>query len=743
MVRTLIVDKLRGKAVSIRYRDPKTKERKSVSHSNYYPYFFVADESAEYIESVGKETGYKGVYGESLTKIVCSDPYTMRETAYNQGDYTWEANLSHANRVMVDRLQEHDAIPNYEHRTWFLDCEWSPATNRMRVIVVYDNYTDKEFVWFVEPSLKEKTSFSKYGDFEYETPALGFPDEKSMLIHFIRHMDKHDPDILTGWYVTGADIKTIFERCRANGIEPRAMSPKRSIRYEFGDWEQPIVGRMCIDLMIAFSKIWELKNGKLPAYSLSEVSKEVLGEDKVDLPDGHDTYYSDLPLYIHYCRQDVRLLPRLDSTVNALGYYTALQHLVQCEIRSTPHITQMFTILALKDKEFTGRIPSRPKFAKKEYEGANVMQPVAGVYSKIGILDVKAMYHSNVSKYGISWETLDYNGVDCGNGSKFNLESKGLLCRQMDYMTNMRNEYKMRVIMSDSDTERNKWETMQFACKSLVASMYGVAGDAKYGLYHPEVAAAITYTSRSTLQELKVEAEALGMKTIYGHTDSIFCEINTPEEGVAALKIINDNMSPIETEFEKWCPRIIIAAKNRYAGLVSWTDGKYHEPKSYFKGIELKQSRMPPIMKESMTDVIQGILNDKSETDVTLELSTLISKVVSKDIDPLDICMKGRLRQDLSKYKVLSGSSAGAAWANEYLGKNYRKDSYFLSTITPKGKYIAFDEPSEIEGVTEIGYKILAERFIVNKAKPYYELAGWSMQPLVNSLEGVAGIKWL
>ena len=297
--------------------------------------------------------------------------------------------------------------------------------------------------------------------------------------------------------------------------------------------------------------------------------------------------------------------------------------------------------------------------------------------------------------------------------------------------------------MSDGERERNKWDTMQFACKSLVASMYGVAGDAKYGLYHPEIAAAITYTSRNTLQQLKKEAEALGMKTIYGHTDSIFCEINTPEEGVKALEIINKNMKPIETEFEKWCPKIIIAAKNRYAGLVSWTDGKYHEPKSYFKGIELKQSRMPPIMKESMTDVIQGILNGKSETDVTLELSSLISKVVSMDIDPLDICMKGRLKQDLSKYKVLSGSSAGAAWANEYLGKNYRKDSYFLSTITPKGKYIAFDEPSEIEGVSEIGYKVLAERFIVNKAKPYYELAGWSMQPLINSLEGIAGIEWL
>ena len=270
-----------------------------------------------------------------------------------------------------------------------------------------------------------------------------------------------------------------------------------------------------------------------------------------------------------------------------------------------------------------------------------------------------------------------------------------------------------------------------------------VAGDAKYGLYHPEIAAAITYTSRNTLQELKEEAEALGMKTIYGHTDSIFCEIETPEKGLAALEIINKKMSPIETEFEKWCERIIIGAKNRYAGLVTWSDGEYHQPKSYFKGIELKQSRMPPIMKESMTDVIQGILTGESSNDVTLKLTSLIDKVVSKEVDPKDICMKGRLKQDLSKYKVLSGSTAGAAWANEYLGKNYRKDSYFLSTIDDAGKYIAFDDPSEIEGIKEIGYRILAERFIIKKARPYYDLAGWSTQPLLNSLEGVSGIVWL
>ena len=46
---------------------------------------------------------------------------------------------------------------------------------------------------------------------------------------------------------------------------------------------------------------------------------------KVELEDGHDTWYSDPALYLHYCRQDVRLLPKIDEAVNALNYYTSLQ----------------------------------------------------------------------------------------------------------------------------------------------------------------------------------------------------------------------------------------------------------------------------------------------------------------------------------------------------------------------------------------------------------------------------------
>ena len=136
---------------------------------------------------------------------------------------------------------------------------------------------------------------------------------------------------------------------------------------------------------------------------------------------------------------------------------------------------------------------------------------------------------------------------------------------QMDLMTSLRDQYKALMKDADSDAERKMYDALQYATKSLIASMYGVAGDAKYGMYHPDIAAAITFTSRQTLGELRDHAEDLGFKVRYGHTDSIMCEVPNPESGLAALQHINQQMFPIITEFEKWSSSFLIMAKNRYA----------------------------------------------------------------------------------------------------------------------------------------------------------------------------------
>ena len=184
-------------------------------------------------------------------------------------------------------------------------------------------------------------------------------------------------------------------------------------------------------------------------------------------------------------------------------------------------------------------------------------------------------------------------------------------------------------------------------------------------------------------------------------------------------------------------------AKNRYAGNVSWTEGQYHDPQMYVKGIEMKQGRLPNALKTAMKSVIEGILENKTEDEITPAVEDLVKRIVNKEVSVIDLCVKAKLSKNLTDYSVLGEARAGAHWANVNLGKGYRKDDYFLTTINDKGEYIAFDDPSEIEGIAQIGYKNIVEKFIYAKVKPYYEVMGWDIVSLENAMNGMSGMAWL
>jgi len=715
-----------------------------------YPYCFVKDEDSSLVtEALHRERGFTGLYGESLTKLVFSDPSQISKLKHRYPDLqTWEANIPFVNRVLVDsgfKPQEYDS------RIWFLDGEWKVGSGEITILTAKDSYTGNLYVWFTHSDYPPgryteipcKAHPEGLENVTLDIPAIAFANERDMLDSFAKHLAKHDPDIITGWNVVNADIQQICRRMKENDLNPGALSPFRRIRYEFRDWAQPIPGRLCIDLMLAFTRLWILKNGQLPSKSLDDVAKECLGEGKVKLADGHDTYYTDFGTYLDYNIRDVTLLPRLNALNNAIEHHLAIQRVVGCDIRSTPFITNLFSVLALRDEDFTLRIPTKPQFDKVDYEGADIMSVEASVYDRIAILDIKAMYHANIDMHNISWENICEDGVDCGNGTHFIKESEGLLGRQMGLLTGLRNEYKRAMKGSATEAEYRRWDSLQYATKSMVASMYGVAGDARYGMYHPQIAAAVTYTSRQTLRRLREKCEARGYPVKYGHTDSVMVQIPSPDETLALNEILNEELAPIEVEFERWCERFLITTKNRYAASVVWADGKYRDKDIYFKGIELKQSRMPKAMKNTMQKVIEGILNGEKEEDITGDIANLVADIVAGEIPLGDLVLKGELKRDLAKYSTISEARAGAVWANDRLGKGYRSGSFFQVTLDDNGEYIAFDEPSDIEGIATVGFRHIAQRFIVNKIEQYYALAGWDFQPILNALHGKAVVEWI
>tara|TARA_R110000751_G_scaffold34966_1_gene86373 strand:- start:251 stop:2539 length:2289 start_codon:yes stop_codon:yes gene_type:complete len=762
----MIIDGGRGRRVRVRYRDPDTLERIEDSISDQYPYFFALTDEIEtvkwpyYATVLRTVEGFEGVYGETLSKVVVREPKDIglikKSNVLSQ---TWEGNIPWGNRVLSDRISAgEEPYRHYKHRVWYFDAEWKTESNEITIMTVYDTYTEKRYTWFTHPDYEageyNSVPCKNHPDGKTETtfdvPAKCFSSELAMLKHFLRHMQKQDPDIIAGWFLVTADIKTIVKRMEVNGLNPGLLSPYnshvRKYNWTASFWAQPIPGRICMDLMVSFGKLWVMKNGQLPGQGLDAVSRHCLNESKVELSDGHDTYYTDIGTYLDYNIQDVMLLPRLNDLVNCIDYFTSLQHFCQCDFETVAKTTGLATALFLRDKDFTGRIPTEPQFAKVNYTGADIQEPTPGLYNGTAILDIKAMYHSNVNLHNICWTTLSDNGRDCGNGICFDQDKTGLLGRTMDYLTIKRDEYKQKLKGATTKGDKNRWDAMQFATKSLIASLYGVSGDSRYGLYNPNIAAAITYTSRQTLFKLRDECVKRGHEVIYGHTDSIFCSVDSPEKGIVLNAELNKSMAPIVVEFEKFSESIILKAKNRYAGKITWGDGEYlSEPDYYIKGIEVIQARMPSAMKKSIMGLMKGMLDGQDEDIITSEITARIIKYVAGE-QWEDLLMYGKLKKKLWEYKTLSGPSAGAEWALHNLNHEFKVGESFLIALDTRGRYMSFpnlDWLPKVKEKSNIGYEIMARKFIVDKAQDLYEIVGWDYQPLHNALEGKSGVEWL
>jgi hypothetical protein len=75
--------------------------------------------------------------------------------------------------------------------------------------------------------------------------------------------------------------------------------------------------------------------------------------------------------------------------------------------------------------------------------------------------------------------------------------------------------------------------------------------------------------------------------------------------------------------------------------------------------------------------------------------------------------------------------------------QGYKSGDYFNVAINEQGQYIAFDDVSEIQDITKIGYRIMVERFIVKKVMSLYEVVSWSPQQIINAMNGVGSTEWL
>ena len=324
------------RSINLRWRD-KDGNREEKKIEDFEPYFYINDLEEEY-------TGYTVTQNVIGRRVKLSYPFRYEEgdwvdlnnnklkkvyvqkpgdvpTARKMWPKTYEADVPFHYRYCVDELKE---VPEYKLRKWYWDMEWinddPEHGDAITCISVWDTdigATNNEYntIFFWTPD----------GD-------KMFDNEKDMLETFVQYMETRDPDMLISWFGAKFDLPKLIHRLVENDIDPRRLSPLGDVKgYTYGylskavdnysQIEQPIRGRICLDLNLAFERQWnDAQRGTLPSMALDDIAERVLGEKKLvseKFPDKNEFFrrgwLEDTNTYLEYAMKDVSLIKCIDE----------------------------------------------------------------------------------------------------------------------------------------------------------------------------------------------------------------------------------------------------------------------------------------------------------------------------------------------------------------------------------------------------------------------------------------------
>ena len=501
---------------------------------------------------------------------------------------------------------------------------------------------------------------------------ISFDTEREMLEAFQSYVQKKDIDILTGWNVFGFDFQYIHTRAHLVGCNPNffklgklkdqvcEISIKKLSSSALGDNTLkllPMSGRFVFDLF------HEVKKGyKLDSYSLNNVSKLYLGDQKIDMsPKEMFARYAEenpkkLGEVAEYCIKDTllphRLMKKLCILLNLLEMAKATW-VPLCFLVERGQQIKVFSQLTKKARELGFMVPTirYGQLPEEPYEGATVLDAQKGAYyTPITALDFEALYPSIMMAHNLCYSSYVMNEREYGNipgvtyetfnigdrTYKFAQDVPSLLPAILFELKQFRKKAK-RDMAAATGAMKEVYNGKQLAYKISMNSVYGFTGAGKGILPCVPIASTTTCRGREMIEETKtyVEANFPGAKVRYGDTDSVMIEFDvgdrTGEEAVKYSWEIGEKAAeecsalfkkPNNLELEKVYWPYFLYSKKRYAAKL-WTqgkDGNMHMDYIDIKGLQVVRRDNTPHVREVCKELLDVVLTS-SDPGPPLELA--------------------------------------------------------------------------------------------------------------------------
>ncbi len=444
--------------------------------------------------------------------------------------------------------------------------------------------------------------------FGYKTE---FDSEKEMLEAFVKHLKKLNPDVITGWNIFGFDLEYIYNRmvtCNCTDyVLGRLLDD--NIQLTVKNLSSNALGNNTLKMVkmtgrYIFDMYQEIKREhKFESYSLNNVSKILLGDQKLDMPvkEIFSRFESGKGLdeVAEYCIKDTELPHAISEKLSLFQSLVEMAKACWVPLNYLSERGQqikVFSQLAYTARELGFMIPTIRNRDPQNggYQGATVLEAQTGAYYEpITALDFASLYPSIMCAHNLCYSTyvmdqryMNIPGVTYERFGPhvFALEKNGkrvpsLLPVILERLKVYRKEAKKK--MEEVPELYNVYNGKQLAYKISMNSVYGFTGAVTKGMLPlMAIAETVTMRGRQMIEQSKnyVEENFPGAKVRYGDTDSIMVQFDVGErKGIEAIEyswklgekaskeISALFRSPNKLELEKvYCPYFLYS-KKRYA----------------------------------------------------------------------------------------------------------------------------------------------------------------------------------
>jgi len=491
---------------------------------------------------------------------------------------------------------------------------------------------------------------------KHETFVAEGQDDSKILKDFSAIVSQFNPDIIVGFETNSSEWPYLIERCRVRKIKLSVgrdgSEPHTSV---FGHIS--VTGRANLDLFDVAGGIPEVK-----VKTIANVAKylQVPSAAKLTTIEEFDRFglWSDevgrKKLIQHAKRNAQALLEMAQATIDYPMQLSALTGLPLDQVMAAAVGFRVDSYLIRQAHLIGELIPPRNEQPFFTYRGAIVLEPETGLHDDIAVLDFASMYPNLMEKYNLSPDTLVKPGDEVPEDSVFIIPEVKHLFRKSPngfYRVVLSALIKQRSIIKDElekvgekSTRYRVLKERERAVKVVTNACYGYAGWAGARWYVREVAESATALGRETIKKTLAKAESLGLKIIYGDTDSIFVKNDREKIGRLAAWAKKELDLDIRSEIE-YVRVLFTEAMKRYAGLLP--DGSLD-----IVGLEVVRGDWSDIARQVQEEVLESVLRDRSLEKAVENVRSTIRRLKGGLVPLSDLAIRKTLTKPIEDYRV-------------------------------------------------------------------------------------------